>query len=175
MNKTLFRRGWWAGGVVFFGGTVLASSVSFACSQPASCDTVVERGGLADCVKVYPGSCETLEVTIDNQCDQAVEFVELECGESCAEPVVFQAGDKGELLFTRPASENNEAYTYVEFPVGWSAGEQEGVLDVRAEYNEQTVECGDDSGCAATGQPTAPVDLLAVGVALGLLAWRRFS
>lgn len=168
----------WLAVLVVFVCTFFVSglSISWACSPATQCVTEIQRGGLPSCVEAEAVTDCERNVEVINTCDQSVELVEVDCEDECSEPVVFDPGESGTLDFESDQRTSSKS----EVPVGWSLGENEGILYIRIvdRIHEDFEGCPDptteteDAACTTSGPSLPPTGLAALGIAALLLWWR---
>ncbi len=169
---------WLVSLVTFVGVAVCGITSAFACTAPMDCSRTVERGELPSCLVLSErtSSCEP-DLDVQNQCDRAVEFVELECDDGCSEPVVVESGQAATLDFVDAPLGDDRS---IDYRVGWSAADSEGVLEVVVDDDDRLETfhgCSSgsdaDSACTVSGWRTPRAGLFAVIFVFLLFGWRR--
>jgi hypothetical protein len=145
---------------------VLWIGPAHACDTAPNC-TISEAsaafpGGfesLPDCLLVDRDSTsgwgsaeEACRLRIENQCEGAVTFTELDCGEACAAPIVVLPGDSADVLPSVPTADGE-----FEQRSKWTIDNgEDGVLDLLIEYSSHGDACaGHGPGGCSVAPPVS--------------------
>lgn len=152
-------------------------SSAFACDPAAYCSSyIVERDGMPYCLELLNGhgweereEC-AWEMTVSNECDEDVEFVEINCDSECADTVVVEAGEESNFPLTMPEEEG-----FVEQDFRWSLGDSDGEMLTRADHSPYEGDPCSGRVCqqSSTGSPSGA--LVIVTLMMSALWWRNRS
>ncbi|MBA2661043.1 MAG: hypothetical protein H0U74_02015 [Bradymonadaceae bacterium] len=161
--------------------SLLGASSAFACDPSPNCRVNVVSEDTPACLTIERGEDWTLErdqeggptcrwyFMVINRCAEAVELVELECGEDCLEPVVVEANASGEVGVRNPQQKGT-----LNGQFGWSMGESMGTIGVAAHYLAlDQYPCEGCFGCQSAPGTVPPLPVLVVLALVGGWAARK--
>lgn len=142
-------------------GASYADSPADICVPAPRCSVRLLDSASPGCVDLINHSANEGDIDVcpwgfyvRNNCEQDVEFSELDCGEDCLAVQTITAGAEGLVTVRQPERGGILAQSF-----GLALGEETSVIDLEADHNDEVDRCDEvDEGLGCQSAPTSPTN-----------------